>query len=672
STRFETSDTLNIKATDSEGAEATATANPNAGGAWSSTLDVSGLKDGTITVTVNGTNNLGAPAKEAGTTFTLTQTKPTVDDSQTSINPTYAAAGESVTVTATFDKGVTMPTGSTLGTAAINWSAQSGTHTQWVGTAEVASVADSVKSVALTLQGFEDATGNIGEAFTSSKALVMTPTLTVDAISDVNETGAATVAVSGDSTRFETSDTLTIKAVDTDNKEVTQTTTAGALGNWNTTLDVSGLKDGTITVTVNGTNDLGAPAKEAGTTFTLTQTKPTVDDSQTSINPTYAAAGESVTVTATFDKGVTTPIGSTLGTAAINWTAQSGTHTQWVGTAEVASVADSVKSVALTLQGFSDATGNAGESFTSSKALAMTPTLTVDAISDVNETGAATVAVSGDSTRFESSDTLTIKAVDTDSKEVTQTTTAGALGNWNTTLDVSGLKDGTITVTVNGTNNLGAPAKEAGTTFTLTQTKPTVDDSQTSINPTYAAAGESVTVTATFDKGVTTPTGSTLGTAAINWSAQSGTHTQWVGTAEVASVADSVKSVALTLQGFSDATGNAGEAFTSSKALAMTPTLTVDAISDVNETGAASVAVSGDSTRFETSDTLTIKAVDTDNKEVTQTTTAGALGNWNTTLDVSGLKDGTITVTVNGTNNLGAPAKEAGTTFTLTQTKPTV
>ncbi|MGR3087283.1 hypothetical protein ABMY21_22330, partial [Vibrio vulnificus] len=102
---------------------------------------------------------------------------------------------------------------------------------------------------------------------------------------------------------------------------------------------------------------------------------------------TYAAAGESVTVTATFDKGVTTPTGSTLGTAAINWTAQAGTHTQWVGTAEVASVADSVKSVALTLQGFSDATGNAGESFTSSKALAMTPTLTVEAISDVNETG---------------------------------------------------------------------------------------------------------------------------------------------------------------------------------------------------------------------------------------------------------------------------------------------
>ncbi len=672
STRFESTDSLTIKATDSEGAEASANVNPNAGGTWSSTLDVSGLKDGTITVTVNGTNDLGAPAKEVGTTFTLTQTKPTVDDGQTSINPTYAAAGEIVTVTATFDKGVTTPTGSTLGTAAINWTAQAGTQTQWVGTAEVASVADSVKSVALTLQGFEDATGNAGEPFTSSKALAMTPTLTVENISDVNEAGAASVAVSGDSTRFETTDTLTIKAVDTDNKEVTQTTTVAVLGKWNATLDVSGLKDGTITVTVNGTNDLEAPAKEAGTTFTLTQTKPTVDDGQTSINPTYAAAGESVTITATFDKGVTTPTGSTLGTAAINWTAQAGTQTQWVGTAEVASVADSVKSVALTLQGFEDATGNAGESFTSSKALTMTPTLTVENIGDVNEAGAASVAISGDSTRFESTDSLTIKATDSEGTEASANVSPNAGGAWSSTLDVSGLKDGTITVTVNGTNDLGAPAKEVGTTFTLTQTKPTVDDGQTSINPTYAAAGEIVTVTATFDKGVTAPTGSTLGTAAINWTAQSGTHTQWVGTAEVASVADSVKSVALTLQGFSDATGNAGEAFTSSKELAMTPTLTVENIGDVNEAGAASVAVSGDSTRFETSDELTIKAVDTDNKEVTQTTTVTALGKWNATLDVSGLKDGTITVTVNGTNDLEAPAKEAGTTFTLTQTKPTV
>ncbi|WP_240998242.1 hypothetical protein [Vibrio owensii] len=261
---------MTIKATDSEGTEASANVNPNAGGAWSSTLDVSGLKDGTITVTVNGTNDLGAPAKEAGTTFTLTQTKPTVDDGQTSINPTYAAAGESVTVTATFDKGVTTPTGSTLGTAAINWTAQSGTHTQWVGTAEVASVADSVKSVALTLQGFSDATGNAGEAFTSSKELAMTPTIAFETVNDV--TGATSVTINGTSTRFREGEVLEIRAVDADDKPTTGNASVLSDGTWTVDLDLSSLKEGTITVYANGTNSLSASATEVNTTLNYSST----------------------------------------------------------------------------------------------------------------------------------------------------------------------------------------------------------------------------------------------------------------------------------------------------------------------------------------------------------------------------------------------------------------
>ncbi|WP_157722661.1 tandem large repeat [Vibrio campbellii] len=578
-------------------------------------------------------------------------------------DPLHQDIGKAVDVKLEFDKEL-QEAKATLGANNVtSLTADPADKKVWTGSVKVPDVPDL--GVGLVVSQYKDLVGNVGEDNTSY-TLPITPTLTVEAISDVNGAGAASVAVNGNSTRFETSDELTIKAVDKDNNDVTQTTTVAALGKWNAALDVSGLKDGTITVTVNGTNDLGAPAKEAGTTFTLTQTKPTVDDSQTSINPTYAAAGDCVTVTATFDKGVTTPTGSTLGTAAINWTPQSGTQTQWVGTAEVASVADSVKSVALTLQGFNDATGNAGEAFTSSKALAMTPTLTVEAISDVNGAGAASVAVNGNSTRFETSDELTIKAVDKDNNDVTQTTTVAALGKWNAALDVSGLKDGTITVTVNGTNDLGAPAKEAGTTFTLTQTKPTVDDSQTSINPTYAAAGDSVTVTATFDKGVTTPTGSTLGTAAINWTPQSGTQTQWVGTAEVASVAGSVKSVALTLQGFNDATGNAGEAFTSSKVLAMTPTIAFETVNDV--TGATTVTINGTTTRFEAGDTIALKAVDTDSLEVLGSATVLVDGTWAVDLDLSTLKDGEITVYANGTNSLFAIADEVSTTFNYSST----
>ncbi|WP_258071293.1 Ig-like domain-containing protein, partial [Vibrio jasicida] len=245
-------------------------------------------------------------------------------------DPLHQEIGKAVDIKLEFDKELQEAT-ATLGTNNVtSLTADPADKKVWTGTVNVPNSPEL--GVGLVVSQYKDLVGNVGDDNTSYE-LPITPTLTVENISDVNETGAESVAVSGNSTRFESTDSLTIKATDSEGIEASANVNPNAGGAWNSTLDVSGLKDGTITVTVNGTNDLEAPAKEAGTTFTLTQTKPTVDDGQTSINPTYAAAGESVTVTATFDKGVTTPTGSTLGTAAINWTAQAGTQTQWVGTA---------------------------------------------------------------------------------------------------------------------------------------------------------------------------------------------------------------------------------------------------------------------------------------------------------------------------------------------------
>ncbi|WP_170965378.1 hypothetical protein, partial [Vibrio lentus] len=59
---------------------------------------------------------------------------------------------------------------------------------------------------------------------------------------------------------------------------------------------------------------------------------------QTDLTPSYAAAGDLVTISVTFDKAVTTPTGSTLGSEVIDWTPQAGTHTSWSGTIHVAAV----------------------------------------------------------------------------------------------------------------------------------------------------------------------------------------------------------------------------------------------------------------------------------------------------------------------------------------------
>ncbi|MCX2791576.1 hypothetical protein, partial [Vibrio sp. Sgm 5] len=136
--------------------------------------------------------------------------------------------------------------------------------------------------------------------------------------------------------------------------------------------------------------------------------------------------------------------------------------------AEVASVADSVKSVALTLQGFSDATGNTGEAFISSKVLAMTPTIAFETVNDV--TGLTTVTVNGITTRFEAGDTIALKAVDTDSLEVLGSATVLLDGTWTVDLDLSTLKDGEIAVYANGTNSLSATADEVNTTFNYSST----------------------------------------------------------------------------------------------------------------------------------------------------------------------------------------------------------
>ncbi|HDM8129273.1 TPA: hypothetical protein P0E14_004108 [Vibrio harveyi] len=134
----------------------------------------------------------------------------------------------------------------------------------------MAAVADSVKSVELALQGFEDATGNAGESFTSSKALAITPTIMLETINDVS--GATTVTVNGTSTRFEVDDTIEIKAVDSAGVEVTGNTLVLVGGAWTIDLDLSALKDGVITVSAKGTNALSATADEESTTFNYDST----------------------------------------------------------------------------------------------------------------------------------------------------------------------------------------------------------------------------------------------------------------------------------------------------------------------------------------------------------------------------------------------------------------
>ncbi|WP_241905273.1 hypothetical protein, partial [Vibrio splendidus] len=272
-------------------------------------------------------------------------------------DPLHQEIGENVKVTLEFDKELQEAT-AMLGENEVSSLTVAADKKVWEGSVQVPDTNEL--AVGLIVSQYKDLVGNVGED-NDSNVLPITPTISLNTISDVNVSGATSVDVSGDSTRFESTDSLSIKAKDSDGKEATATVSPNAMGNWSTTLDVSGLKDGEISVTVNGSNALSAEADEVALTFALTQTKPELDDGQTDLTPRYAAAGDLVTISVTFDKAVTTPTGSTLGSEVIDWTPQAGTHTSWSGTIHVAAVDDSVTSVALTLRGFTDETGNTGE-----------------------------------------------------------------------------------------------------------------------------------------------------------------------------------------------------------------------------------------------------------------------------------------------------------------------
>ncbi|MEZ9126111.1 hypothetical protein AB4145_05855, partial [Vibrio splendidus] len=289
-------------------------------------------------------------------------------------DPLHQEIGENVKVTLEFDKELQEAT-AMLGENEVSSLTVTTDKKVWEGRVQVPDTKEL--AVGLIVSQYKDLVGNVGED-NDSNVLPITPTITLNHLSDAYSGNAATYSVTGASTRFEEGAELTIEAKDESLTPVTKTVAVAANGDWTTELNVSGLSDGTITVTVNGTNDLKAVANEVQGTFTLEQTKPSLDESNTALTPTFAAANDVVTVNLAFNKAVTEPTSSTLGGEGITWGAQGSASRTWSGSVRVTAVADDVRSVPLLVKGFSDEAGNAGEETTSGKSLAITPTITLN------------------------------------------------------------------------------------------------------------------------------------------------------------------------------------------------------------------------------------------------------------------------------------------------------
>jgi YD repeat-containing protein len=378
----------------------------------------------------------------------------------TSLSPTSAAVGASVTITGT-------NYGSTQGTSTVKFNGTTATSiTSWSSTSIVAVVPSGATTgnVVVTVSG----SSSSGKSFT----VLATPTLT--SLSPTSGAVGASVTLTG--TNFgSTQGTGTVKF---------NGTAATSITSWSSTSIVAvvptGATTGNVVVTASGVNT-------SGVSFTVLAT-PTL----TSLSPTSGAVGASVTLTGT-------NFGSTQGTGTVKFNGTAATSiTSWSSTSIIAVVPTGATTgnAVVTASGVT----TSGVSFT----VLATPTLT--SLSPTSGAVGASVTLTG--TNFGSTQgTGTVKF---------NGTAATSITSWSSTSIVAvvpaGATTGNVVVTASGVTT-------SGVSFTVLPT-PTLS----SLSPTSAAVGASVTLTGTnFGSTQGTGTVKFNGTAATSFTSWSST-----------------------------------------------------------------------------------------------------------------------------------------------------
>ncbi|MGO4921634.1 hypothetical protein, partial [Maribacter spongiicola] len=292
----------------------------------------------------------------------------------------------------------------------------------------------------------------------------------------VNASEDGDVTISGTTTGVEDNQTVTVSFSDGTTTVTTTATVSG--GTWTATdADISGLTNGTITVTANVTDVALNPATD-NDPITLDNSIPTIDittpvegdnivnaaeDGDVTISGTTTGVEDNQTVTVTLSDGTTT-ITTTATVSGGTWTA---TDADISGlTNGTITVTANVTDVAL-----NPATDNDPITLDNS-----TPTIDIttpiegDNIVNASEDG--DVTISGTTTGVEDNQTVTVSFSDGTTTVTTTATVSG--GTWTATdADISGLNNGTITVTADVTDVALNPATD-NDPITLDNSIPTI------------------------------------------------------------------------------------------------------------------------------------------------------------------------------------------------------
>ncbi|MCK7337552.1 Ig-like domain-containing protein [Enterobacter cloacae] len=655
------------------------TATVGADGKWTATVpaaDLTGLKDGGASVQVSVTNDNGNSAS-AGREYSVDTTAPSVTINTIALddilNATEAQSDLAISGTSTAEAGQTV----TVSLNGKDYTATVGSDGHWtlnVPAADLAVLSDGSVTVTASVS---DKAGNPASVDHNLTVDVTVPQVTISTIAgddviNIAEHGQAHI-ISGTATGAAAGDKVTVTL-----GGQTYTTVLDAAGNWSVGVPasvISGLSDGTVTVTASVTDAAGNTG--SGTHNVIVDTGlPSVNFNAISDDNVLNAVekGQDLNVSGTsanLAEGtvVTVTLNGKNYTAT---TAADGTWSLTVPAADLAGLGQANYTLNAT------ATNGVGNSVSNSANLLVDtalPTVTINTVAGDNVINAAEVAagqtISGTVANAEAGNTVTVTI---GGNSYTATVQSDLSWSVNVPSDVlAALGNGSLSVTAtvtNGHGNTGSGARDITIDANLPGLRVDTVGGDDVINT--IEHNQNLIITGSSD-GLTPGTALTVTVNGKDYSATvlaDGTWSAAVPAADVSTWPEGTVKISVT----GDST--AGNPITISHDVTVdlsAVAVSIDAIATDDVINAAEkgadLVLSGATTNVEAGQTVTLSM-----GGKIYTAQVDADGNWTATVpaaDLAGLKDGDASVQVSVTNVNGNSAS-AGREYSVDATAPSV
>ncbi|MDE4175210.1 Calx-beta domain-containing protein [Phaeobacter sp. PT47_59] len=527
-----------------------------------------------------------------------------------------------------------------------------------------------------------DLTSSLGNSGAASDSLNI-PAIAIDsplATDDVvNGTEAGNLTLSGTSSLIEDGQSVTLTVTDSTSGSVSGTTSVSSNA-WSTSIDVTGLADGALSVSATVTDQAGSGSATASANLSKDATAPNGHSVSFDQDPLGAANESAASFTfagAEVGSAFSYSISSDGGGSAVSGSGTIATATDQVTGLDLSALGSGTLTLSVVL---TDTTGNAASAVTdtatkdtAAPGLAFDSPLAGDDL--VGATEVSATSISG--TTADLGDGLTVTVVVTDSASATVTGTATSSGNaWSLDMDLSGLADGALSLTADVSDAAGNPAPQATASLTKDTAAPSIafdsplagDDvisdseaSATTISGTTANLGDGQVVTVVVTDSASATVTGTASTSAGAWSLDM----------DLSGLADGALSLTADV---SDTAGNPAPQATASltkdtaaPSIAFDSPLAGDDV--VSDSEASATPVSGATTDIGDGQVVTVVITDSASATVTGTATSSSNA-WSLDMDLSGLADGTLSLTADVSDATGNPAPQATTRLTKDTAAP--